>query len=128
MRMQAPRQPLLPFIRMREDGLGWGVDRDDLHALFYHDCPPGTVEYAAENLCIQATRPTAEPVPLHHSLALPRYYVRCADDRTIPPEFQITMTQDWPADHVATMTCAHSPFFADPQGLADILSDFGKGH
>ena len=128
MRMQAPRQPLLPFIRMREDGQGWGIDRDDLHALFYHDCPPGTVDYAAENLCIQATRPTAEPVPLHHSLALPCYYVRCADDRTIPPEFQITMTQDWPADHVATMACAHSPFFADPQGLADILSDFGKGH
>jgi len=25
------------------------------------------------------------------------------------------------------MACAHSPFFADPQGLADILSQFVKG-
>lgn len=125
-RMQAPSQPLLPFIRMTEDGKGWTVDRDDLHALFYHDCPPGTVDYAAPRLSIQATQPTAVPVEVARSARIPRRYIRCTDDRTIPPDFQVTMTADWPAEHVAHMDCAHSPFFANPAGLAQQLDAFSK--
>lgn len=128
MRMEAPYQPLLPHIRMTEDKKGWTVPRADLHDLFYHDCPPGTVDYAAENLCVQATQPTSVPVEISdRSAHVPRRYIRCADDRTIPPEYQVTMTQDWPADHVVTMDCAHSPFFAKPRDLAAILHDFAKG-
>ncbi|MCM2562899.1 alpha/beta fold hydrolase [Lutimaribacter sp. EGI FJ00015] len=128
MRMQAPYQPLLPHIRMTGDRKGWTVPRDDLHDLFYHDCPPGTVDYAAERLCIQATQPTSVPVDVTaRSAEIPRYYIRCADDRTIPPEYQGTMTEDWPTDHVVTMACSHSPFFAQPRALATHLHEFAKG-
>lgn len=128
MRMEAPYQPLLPHIRMMDDKKGWTVARGDLHDLFYHDCPPGTVDYAAANLCIQATQPTSVPVvTTERSAQIPRRYIRCADDRTIPPEYQITMTQDWPADHVSTMGCAHSPFFAQPAALAAHLHRFAQG-
>ena len=126
-RMQAAHQPLLPHIRMTGDRLGWSVPRESLEALFYHDCPPGTVDYAAPRLCLQAVQPTAVPVDVTaRSAAIPRRYIRCADDRTIPPEFQVTMTADWPAAHVATMGCGHSPFFADPAGLADLLIRFAE--
>ncbi|SDN62157.1 Lysophospholipase, alpha-beta hydrolase superfamily [Lutimaribacter pacificus] len=128
MRMEAPYQPLLPHIRMTPDRKGWTVPDDILHDRFYHDCPPGTVEFAAANLCIQATQPTSVPVTVtERSSHIPRRYIRCSEDRTIPPEYQVTMTRDWPADHVVTMDCSHSPFFAKPRDLAAILHDFAKG-
>lgn len=125
-RMQAPSQPLLPHIRMTEDRKGWTVARADLEALFYHDCPPGTVDYAAPRLTTQATAPTAVPVDASGAAGIPRAYIRCGDDRTIPPEFQVTMTADWPAATVATLPCAHSPFFACPDLLAETLIHFAK--
>lgn len=122
MRMQAPYQPLLPAIRMTQDKLGWTADPAMVKDIFYHDCPAGTTEYALENLSIQATQPTSVPVVTGDNYAnIPKSYIRCADDRTIPPEYQVTMTQDWPAQDVHTLPCAHSPFFADPAGLARLL-------
>lgn len=128
MRMEAPYQPLLPAIRMTEDRTGWTADPDMIGDVFYHDCPDGTVDYARDRLCIQATQPTSVPVETGENYAsVPRSYIRCADDRTIPPEYQVTMTEDWPKDRVFTMDCAHSPFFADPDGLAEILDQIAKG-
>ncbi|MBR9652569.1 alpha/beta fold hydrolase [Thalassovita aquimarina] len=128
MRMEAPYQPLLPAIRMTEDRTGWTADPDMIGDVFYHDCPEGTVDYARDRLCIQATQPTSVPVETGENYAsVPRSYIRCADDRAIPPEYQVTMTEDWPKDSVFTMQCAHSPFFADPDGLAKILDKIAKG-
>ncbi|MYM57102.1 alpha/beta fold hydrolase [Thalassovita mangrovi] len=128
MRMEAPYQPLLPAIRMTEDRTGWTADPDMIGDVFYHDCPEGTVDFARDRLCIQATQPTSVPVETGKNYAsVPRSYIRCADDRAIPPEYQVTMTEDWPSDHVFTMDCAHSPFFADPDGLARILDQIAKG-
>ncbi|SEP72092.1 alpha/beta fold hydrolase [Thalassovita taeanensis] len=128
MRMEGPYQPLLPAIRMTEDRMGWTVDPDMAKDLFYHDCPDGTFDYALPRLSIQATAPTAQAAATTDRYAsVPRSYVRCANDRVIPPEYQITMTEDWPAADVFTMTCAHSPFFADPEGLARLLDTISKG-
>ena len=128
MRMEAPYQPLLPAIRMTEDRKGWTADPDMIRDVFYHDCPEGTVEYARDRLCIQATQPTSVPVETGANYeSVTRSYIRCANDRTIPPEYQVTMTEDWPQDRVFTMDCAHSPFFADPDGLARILDTIAKG-
>lgn len=127
MRMQAPYQPLLPHIRMTEDRKGWDIAPEEVRDLFYHDCPDEIVRYAQGHLCVQATAPTAVPVQTTaRSTDIPRRYIRCADDRTIPPEFQVTMTEDWPTQHVVTMQCAHSPFFADPVTLARHIDTFTK--
>ncbi len=128
MRMRAPRQPLLPAIRMTEDRLGWTADPAMIPDLFYHDCPPETVAFAMDRLCVQAVAPTSVPVTLTEGLAsVPRAYVRCSDDRTIPPEFQATMTAGWPADSVVDMATSHSPFFAAPGVLAGHIDRFVKG-
>lgn len=122
MRMQAPYQPLLPAIRMTEDRLGWTADPSMVQDIFFHDCPEETVEYARDNLCVQATQPTSVPVQTGAQYAsVPRAYIRCTDDRTIPPEYQITMTQDWPPETVFSLATGHSPFFAAPQDLARLL-------
>ncbi len=127
-RMQAKEQPLLPAIRMTENRKGWTVDPGMIEPLFYHDCPPETLAYAIPRLCVQATQPTSVPVPTTARYeSVPRHYIRCLDDRTIPPDFQAEMVQDWPPTTVHSMNTAHSPFFADPDGLAGLLDSIAKG-
>lgn len=122
MRRKAPRQLLMPAILPAEDGRSFRIDPGRTGEVFYHDCPEGTVAYANTRLCAQATAPTDVPCPLGENWAsVPRSYIRCTDDRTIPPEYQVTMTQDWPEADVYDMPTGHSPFFADPEGLARLL-------
>jgi pimeloyl-ACP methyl ester carboxylesterase len=137
-RREASEQPLLEALCLSQDGLGWTVTDSALDHLFYHDCPPGTVAYARQHLCVQAREPSSRAINLTAaSQSLPRYYIRCLRDRTIPPDHQMTMSggipqmsslqqvdtpvhrgSDWPSRNIFTMDCGHSPFFADPRGLA----------
>ncbi|MFP4238657.1 MAG: alpha/beta fold hydrolase [Rhodosalinus sp.] len=124
MRQAAPRQPLLPALEKSADGLCFGVKPDMAREVFYHDCPDAAVAYAIPRLCQQPIAPQATPLAVtERSRALPRDYIRCTDDRTIPPEYQVTMTEGWPDHRVHSLRTGHSPFFADPQGLARLLHD-----
>ena len=119
MRKQAPYQPLMAAVTVAPDRQSFRVDPAAAPDLFYHDCRPDTVAYALEHLRPQAIAPTETALRLTSaSQNLPRRYIRCQHDRTIPPEFQVTMTKDWPPHHVQDMACSHSPFFADPAGLS----------
>jgi pimeloyl-ACP methyl ester carboxylesterase len=118
MRMQAPYQPLLPAVRMRADGLAFTIDPKLAPGIFYNDCPPDVARRAVARLCPQAVAPTKVPVAATpEQAALSRHYIRCLKDGTIPPEFQVTMTQDWPEGTVQDMDCGHSPFFSAPDAL-----------
>lgn len=118
MRMQAPSQPLLPAVRKRADGISFTIDPAQAPGIFYHDCASDVTRRSVARLNPQATAPTNVPFQSTPEMrALPRHYIRCTDDRTIPPEFQVTMTRDWPDEDVSEMACGHSPFYADPQGL-----------
>lgn len=122
MRMQAPTQPLLPAVRMRPDGISYTIDPEAARDLFYQDCDADVAKRAVARLCAQATAPTNVPFHVTPALAaLPRRYIRCMNDQTIPPAYQVTMTQDWDEAHVQEMTCGHSPFYADPTGLVQRL-------
>ncbi|WP_137702943.1 alpha/beta fold hydrolase [Marimonas lutisalis] len=123
MRREAPYQPLMPAVMRAEDGMSFRIDPAKTQEVFYHDCPDGTVAYANTRLCAQAVAPQETPCPLGDNYArVPRSYIRCMDDRTIPPEYQVTMTSQWPPADVYEMPTGHSPFFADPTGLAALLS------
>jgi pimeloyl-ACP methyl ester carboxylesterase len=122
MRRAAPRQPLMQAVVKSEDGLSYTIDPAQTHAAFYHDCPAGTEDFANARLCPQSIRAQSDPITLGDGhRKTPRSYIRCLDDQTIPPEFQITMTQDWPAADVYEMATSHSPFFSDPTGLAALI-------
>ncbi|MEH6392371.1 MAG: alpha/beta fold hydrolase [Sulfitobacter sp.] len=122
MRKQAPSQPLMPAVRMADDGKSFTLDPTMTEALFYNDCPPGAAEFAIPRLCAQAIAPTTLALPdTRRAESLPRSYIRCMDDRTIPPAYQVTMTQDWPDKDVYEMATGHSPFLTDPARLARII-------
>jgi pimeloyl-ACP methyl ester carboxylesterase len=121
-RRRAARQPLLPAIRRAPDGLTFTVDPALAPGIFYHDCPPEAVAFALPRLCPEPVAPQETPVRLtDRSRSLPRSYILCTDDRTIPPEAQRAMTADWPPGSVVTLRSGHSPFLACPDALADRL-------
>ncbi|CUH54086.1 alpha/beta fold hydrolase [Shimia marina] len=127
MRRAAPRQPLLHAVVKSDDGLSYTVDPAKTRAAFYHDCPTGTEDFANAHLSPQSIRAQSDKITLGEGQRLcPKSYIRCTDDQTIPPEFQVTMTESWPASDVYDMPTSHSPFFADPKGLAALIDRIVK--
>ncbi|WP_439154831.1 alpha/beta fold hydrolase [Yoonia sp.] len=116
MRRMAPSQPLLDAIIVDADRVTFSVDPSQAADKFYHDVPRDRAEWAVAQLCPQPILP--QETPMVPTLDLPRHYIRCSDDRTIPPEFQVTMTAGWPAETITQMPTSHSPFLSDPAGLA----------
>jgi pimeloyl-ACP methyl ester carboxylesterase len=126
-RRQAPRQPLIPAIRRAPDGRSFTIDPGMARDVFYHDCDPDTAAWATQHLCPQAVQPQETAfTPGPHVAKVPRDYILCEDDRTIPPEYQATMTEGWPAGTVHHLPTGHSPFLACPARLAELLSTIAK--
>lgn len=127
MRMEAPRQPLLQAIEKTEDGLGFTFRDSHLATALYHDCPEGTVDFARDNLCVQAIKPQATAISLGANYArAQKTYIRCDDDQAIPPEYQRTMTTGWQDTDVHALPASHSPFFSMPERLAQLLDQIAR--
>lgn len=122
MRKLVEAQPLVPALIRSDDGKSVHFDPAMVQDLFYHDCPPGTLAFALTRLCPQAVAPQMTPVSLGPTPALvPRSYILCEDDRAIPPALQEKLAARFDPADVYRMACGHSPFFADPAGLAALL-------
>lgn len=121
-RADAARQTLLDAVRKAPDGLSYSVIPEKAREKFYQDCPDAAVAYATARLSPQPIAPQSTPLTVTDSLrALPKSYIRCLRDAAIPPEFQAELSREWPELSVHEMDCGHSPFFAQPARLADIL-------
>jgi len=121
-RMEAPRQPLLSAIEKTADGRSYTVKPDWLSRAFYGDCTEEQITYAQSNLCAQPIAPQTTPLAVTDTLrALPKTYIRCADDGAIPEEFQSVMADDWGEMARYDLDSDHSPFFSHPEDLAAIL-------
>jgi len=119
-RKSAPTQPLIEAIRICDDRISFEIDTTLAAEKFYHDVEPARAAWAVGNLGPQPIAP--QETVLETIQDVPRHYIRCTDDRTIPPAFQTTMTEAWPAETVSEMSTSHSPFLSDPKGLAKLLS------
>jgi len=124
MRMMAPTQPLLDAVRVAPDGVTFSIDPAQAGDKFYHDVPAPITAWATDNLCPQPVLPQKTALPdTTKADAQPRHYIRCTHDRTIPPAFQHTMSQDWQGGTTSDLALSHSPFLSDPQALAQRLAD-----
>jgi pimeloyl-ACP methyl ester carboxylesterase len=127
MRRAGPRQPLAPALRIDDSRTTFSFDPAQIDALFYHDCDPEAQSLAALCLCPEPVVPQETPLVLTaRSGSLPRHYIRCLDDRAIPPEYQEVMAQSVPEAHRSVLPASHSPFFACPQALADRLHEISR--
>ncbi|MDJ0822254.1 MAG: alpha/beta fold hydrolase [Paracoccaceae bacterium] len=122
MRHQADVQPLLPAIQMRADGLSFTFDPEMAPELFYHDCAPDDVAFALSRINPQSVQPSSVPVALtERSQDLPRSYIVCTQDHTIPLSFQRKMAARTAPQDVYTLESSHSPFLSMPDALATCL-------
>jgi len=127
MRKEAQRQPILEAVERTADGLGMNILPHRARELFYQDCSDAVVEFAISNLCTQAIKPQATPIQIGENYArVPKSYIRCTNDQTIPPEHQLTMVSDWDQKDVYDIARSHSPFFSDPLGLAALIDHIIK--
>ncbi len=123
MRRAGPSQPLAGAVHADPDRVTYRIDPEKARDCYYHDCPAAAVAFALPRLCPEPIAPqsTALP-PLVRSAGVERHYIRCDDDRTIPPDYQTTMSTGFPAARVTALPTGHSPFFAAPEALARRLS------
>lgn len=127
MRKAGPRQPLAGAFQIDATRTTFTFDPDQSPALFYHDCPPEDVALAKARLCPQPIRPQETPIPdTSRAETLPRFYIRCTDDRVIPPEYQETMSSPLPPDHIRALPTSHSPFFSAPDALAALIDEIAR--
>ena len=127
MRKMQNRQPLLDAIEMSEDRLSWSPKMEKARETFYHDCTDADVAFAKAHMVPQANLPQVTRLELGENYqSVARSYIRCADDRTIPPEFQSDMAAALAPEDRYEMQTSHSPFFADPNGLAALLDKIAQ--
>lgn len=127
MRAIAKRQLILDAIEKTEDGLAWQPIAGKARGVFYHDVPHEAYLFAKARLRPQAIKPQATQLDLSASYAaVPKSYIKCSEDRTIDPDFQTEMMAGFAADDRYTLATSHSPFFADPKGLATLLDKIAQ--
>ena len=124
MRRDGPGQPLAPAIRLSPGRSHFTVDPARTDDLFYHDCPAEDRALAARLLCPEPVAPQETPLTLTaRSQCLPRFYIACTGDRTIPPAYQSRMALSVPPENRFTLPTSHSPFFAAPRDTARLIAE-----
>ena len=123
----AKTEPPNPNVRFRLSRGEVYFEPQDAASLFFHDC--SQPEQWAALVQPQPIRPVGTAIRLSADRygAIPRHYICCDNDRALSPAFQQRMIERTPMQSVSHMDCGHSPFLADPEGLADLLAGIRDG-
>ena len=125
-----PKQPEMePFGRLVANGAGMMVDPEQAARFFAHLSPPDLAEDAAHRLVAEPLGPLATLVEVTHERwgTVPRLYVECLQDRTVPIANQRQMLALSPGTATVTLDTDHSPFYSAPEALADALIAVAEG-
>ncbi|MBC2670733.1 alpha/beta fold hydrolase [Novosphingobium piscinae] len=97
----------------------------DVGPALYNTTPPDWTARAIDRLGPEPRGVLRSPVRVTAERfgRVPRHYVECRQDRTIPLATQRAMQAAWPCATVATLDCDHSPFYSAPEALAATLLD-----
>jgi len=126
-RFDAPYQPMADAVAMDADGVSYAVNPAKLREKFYGDCSDELIAFAADHLSPQPQKPQTAPIENIEPLrAMPKSFIRCARDGAVPPEFQITMCEEWPEMTRYDLDSDHSPFLSQPARLAEILNEIAN--
>jgi pimeloyl-ACP methyl ester carboxylesterase len=104
-------------------GCGTEITGADPGAVFAQLSPPHLVEDAMRRLVAEPHGPRSTPLRLTPERwgSLPRTYVECTQDRTIPLSSQRLMQDLSPGARRVTLEADHSPFLSRPDELAAAL-------
>ncbi|WP_068074725.1 alpha/beta fold hydrolase [Novosphingobium lentum] len=104
-------------------GAGTVVDMTHAAAVFAQLSPPDAVAAILPRLMAEPHGPRSERLSLTAERygRLPRTYIECTQDRTIPIDSQRLMQAKLPGARVVTLPADHSPYLSFPNELADAL-------
>jgi pimeloyl-ACP methyl ester carboxylesterase len=105
-------------------GNGAGMEVDPQIAVrFFGQNVPARYASEARRLLAEPLAPLATPLVVTPERwgSLPRQYIECLQDRTMPIEAQRAMVALSPGTEVVTLDSDHSPFYSAPEQLADAL-------
>lgn len=94
----------------------------------YHDCDDNIMELAKLLLSHEPVESGITPLQLtdENYGSVPRFYIECTADRAVTPFIQRKMYTELPCQKVYSMDTGHSPFFSQPQELANILFEIAS--
>jgi pimeloyl-ACP methyl ester carboxylesterase len=97
--------------------------------VFAQMSPPDQVAAAMKRLVAEPDRPRLTPLSLTEARygSVPRHYIECRQDRTIPIADQRAMQALQPCQSVTALDCDHSPFLSAPRDLAEALLAIAEG-
>lgn len=122
-KLEGPNPAFDAIISPVHGGVGTVVDPAAAGAVFAQVSPPDLVAAVLPRLIAEPHGPRSEKLVLTPERwgSLPRTYVECTQDRTIPIDSQRKMQQFSPGAHVVTLDADHSPYLSRPVELADAL-------
>jgi len=118
------------FRRSREvspDGMTYTFARSQIPAMFYADVSAEDRYRAMERLRPQPVAISAAPLSLTEEryASVPRWYIECIHDNAVVIGRQRAMVKTLPCK-VITMECGHTPFYSQPELLAEHLETIAK--
>lgn len=102
---------------------------EHMRAALYLRTPPERARDAVLAGRPQPVVPFTTPVSVDDATlaALPRGYVLCTDDRSVPPALQRRMVAEHPCTlGVVELDCDHAPYLSRPDELVDVLDGFAR--
>ncbi|MBX9884411.1 MAG: alpha/beta fold hydrolase [Novosphingobium sp.] len=121
--MEEPNPAFDAIISKVHDGVATVVDPARAGPVFAQLSPPERVAGVLPRLVAEPHAPRAEVLHLTAERwgSLPRTYVECTENRTIPISSQRRMQAMSPGARVVTLDADHSPYLSRPAALADAL-------
>lgn len=121
--LEGPNPDFDALISPVAHGHGTAITGAHPEAVFAQLSPPDAVASAMARLMAEPHGPRSEPLRLTPERwgSLPRTYVECTNDRTIPIDSQRRMQEMSPGARVVTLDADHSPFLSRPAELAAAL-------
>ena len=121
--LENPNPAFDAIISPVHEGAGTIVDKDKAGAIFAQLCSAETVTAAMARVVAEphGPRSTSLALSIERFGSLPRTYIECTEDRTIPLSSQRRMQQLVPGAQVVTLWADHSPYLSRPQVLAAAL-------
>ncbi|HEY5841932.1 MAG TPA: alpha/beta fold hydrolase [Mycobacterium sp.] len=114
---------MLSYLRFDEDGAMTFADFGGAWKYFYHDCDEETARWAFDRLGPERfgdTTVTPVSVPRFWEADLPRSFIVCEQDRSMPRWLADTVARRLGVEQLSIDT-SHSPFLSRPRELAELL-------
>jgi pimeloyl-ACP methyl ester carboxylesterase len=116
-------------VRSDDNGRSFYFGPEYARAAFYGDCTPSQAQHALRRLVRQPLRPLHEPVHLSAARfgSIAKHYILTRQDTMIPPAAQAAYAASLGAVQMHELDCGHSPFYARPRELVELLRSIAAG-